>query len=101
MNAPERGPTELGRSNVPACPAFGPTGTRTLPPPARRALRPGSATPAEQLDDALSGERRRAVALVSDHLLVGDERVEHRLLGGLHHRLEQRVHGAPGHELER
>ena len=36
--------------------------------------------------------------MVTDHLLVRDDQIQHRLFRCLHHRLEQRIDGAPGDE---
>ena len=56
---------------------------------------------AQKRQQPLMRKRRRAVPVAADHVVVDDQRVEHRLLDGLHGRGVEIVHAAPRHECER
>jgi hypothetical protein len=69
--------------------------------PSARSPRPGLAAGGlEEPDDLVAGQGRGAAAAPAGHLLVGRQGVDHCLLGGLDHGLEERVEILPSDEVQ-
>lgn len=53
----------------------------------------------ERLYDPIVWQGGTAMAIATNHLGIGDQRVDHCFLGSLHHRGVEIIHAAPGDEI--